>query len=328
MGWIKNLKHTAGCAECDCPATVCATCCPTPELVCETRSASKTKFAACGVLNSGTTWMVITETYADGSTRTTTYTQNPTTGACTLSVVCSGSWTVTYTISCSGTSEGDTYSCSLSETYTWTRAADCSTSSVLTSGTYSRTVQYSAEHGGDLVEDTGSVSGGAWSVQRKVNGSVQSTGNPLPAEPCPGCSVTTTNSPALITPSTSYSSAWTPETTASLISRTEGALPAWPGGWAGSGCSAYRNLSPDESSYSIREARFKFRLPAGVSLPAGKKLSITYRTTFTPEAGGSPTVTTATTEITSTESAIITVSVPGSDGTTSLERVSHECVPA
>jgi hypothetical protein len=107
----------------------------------------------------------------------------------------------------------------------------------------------------------------------------------------------------------------------------EAALPSWLGTWLGSGCSAFRNLSPDESSYSIREARFKFKLPAGAALPAGKKLSIAYQTTFTPEAGGSPTVTPGTTEITATESAVIVVGVPGTDGTTTLTMTAHECVP-
>jgi hypothetical protein len=61
-------------------------------------------------------------------------------------------------------------------------------------------------------------------------------------------------------------------------------LPEAPNG---NSCSAYRNLSPDESSYSLR--RFKWRLrhaPTGTCY-----LKVWLRRKFQPEGGGDPTYT-------------------------------------
>jgi hypothetical protein len=319
MGWIKNLKKAGACESCDCPPAVCNPCCPVPELLCETRSASKTKFAACGVLHSGTYYLVMVETMEYGWSRTTTYTQDPVTGACTSVVVCAGSWTYAVELHCEGDDTempGVSYYCHFEETFQFTKNPDCTGSGAVISGSYYRTITEAGIT--EVLDDcTFNAGSGQWEPY-------------YPSNPCPGCpNLTETYTPPAGTPSTAYSSPWTPETTAALIARTEAALPSWPGTWSGTSCSALRNLSPDESSYSIREARFKFKLPTGATLPAGKKLVIDYQTTFTPEAGGSPTVTDASIEITGTdtESSIITVSVP-SDGTTTLAMTAHECVDA
>lgn len=50
-------------------------------------------------------------------------------------------------------------------------------------------------------------------------------------------------------------------TTAMLVSNTITALPPYPGTFTGT-CSAYRNLSSDETSYNIRRFRYKFTFPA------------------------------------------------------------------
>ena len=76
-----------------------------------------------------------------------------------------------------------------------------------------------------------------------------------------------------------------PYTTAALISATVAALPEWPTGWSG-GCSAYRNLSPEESSYSIR--RMKWRLTHARTGTC--YLKVWLRTRFVPEGGGDPTL--------------------------------------
>lgn len=79
------------------------------------------------------------------------------------------------------------------------------------------------------------------------------------------------------------------ETTEALIARTIGALPAYPEEWGGS-CSAMRDLSPDESSYSVQ--RFKWRL---VHPPSGTcYLKVWIRRKFQPEGGGTPTYTSLT----------------------------------
>jgi hypothetical protein len=49
-------------------------------------------------------------------------------------------------------------------------------------------------------------------------------------------------------------------TTTALISDVEAALPAYPGTWAGT-CGAYRDLSSDEMTYTIRRFKYKFQLP-------------------------------------------------------------------
>lgn len=143
-------------------------------------------------------------------------------------------------------------------------------------------------------------------------------------------------------PSVSYSSENIAEATAALISRVVGLLPAWGETWTGT-CSAYRNLSPDESSYSIR--RFKWRLrhsPNGTCY-----LKVWLRKKFQPEGGGEPTYTSLPAyewtgsgnpciadpdlgvghednEITSSETS---EDEPATDGTVTIEIIKYSCVP-
>ena len=138
-----------------------------------------------------------------------------------------------------------------------------------------------------------------------------------------------------------YSNENVAETTSALIARTVAALPSYPSTWTGS-CSSYRNLSDDESSYSIR--KFKWRLkhaPSGTCY-----LKVWLRKKFEPEGGGDPTYTPLSpytwegagnpclkdstkpvdddaNNITSDETE---VSVPAENGRTSIEILKYSCV--
>lgn len=114
-------------------------------------------------------------------------------------------------------------------------------------------------------------------------------------------------------------------TAAELIAATEASLPPWPGTWSGGGLGAFRNLSPDEFSYSARKERYVVYVAS--ALPSGKKLVASYERTFFPEGGGSPVVTGGTVEIGpgATESAPVELGVPAADGTETFAVVSYEC---
>lgn len=132
------------------------------------------------------------------------------------------------------------------------------------------------------------------------------------------------------------------ETTSALISRVVGLLPSWGETWTGT-CSAFRNLSPDESSYSIR--RFKWRLK---HQPSGNcYLKVWLREVFTPEGGGAPTYTDlAPYEWSATGAPCVNdpakasfdldnliygveseIQEPAEDGTVTVEIVKYSCVP-
>ncbi len=106
-------------------------------------------------------------------------------------------------------------------------------------------------------------------------------------------------------------------TTPMLASNTVAALPAYPGTFTGN-CSAYRNLSSDESSYSIQRFRYKFTFPA-----AEQPFIIHWVERFTPDGGGSPADTSRSESIPAgaTESNVREVVEPNSNGTVTIECV-------
>lgn len=106
-------------------------------------------------------------------------------------------------------------------------------------------------------------------------------------------------------------------TTAMLISNTVGALPSYPGTFTGT-CSAYRNLSSGETSYTIRRFRYKFTF-----LAATRPFIIRWVERFWPEDGGSPSDTFQSESISigATQSSIREVLEPSSDGTVTIEYV-------
>jgi len=114
-------------------------------------------------------------------------------------------------------------------------------------------------------------------------------------------------------------------TTALLVSTTIAALPPYLGTYFGS-CSAVRNLSSDESSYSIQRFKYKFTIPTALS----NDLHIYWTERFTPIGGGSPTDTAKNTVIGvgSTESSLFEVLEPSTNGTTTVVNIRWAIDPA
>ena len=106
-------------------------------------------------------------------------------------------------------------------------------------------------------------------------------------------------------------------TTAMLISNTIGALPPYPGTFTGS-CSAYRNLSSDETSYSIQRFEYKFTFDA-----ATESFVIHWIERFTPADNGSPSDTSRCEQVPvdATETSVHEVLEPTSNGTITIEDV-------
>lgn len=141
---------------------------------------------------------------------------------------------------------------------------------------------------------------------------------------------------------TTYSSLVSSESTADLITRTIAALPDYPGTYSGA-CSSYRNLSPDESSYSIRRTKWRVvHEPTGLCY-----LRVWLQKRFTPEGGGADVITPLTPyEWTGTGTPCFTEPMlppnaeenivrsspteeiePSTDGTTVIEILKWSCVP-
>lgn len=277
-------------APCDCCTT--PPCVP-PEIECKSISATGSKATPCGALNpaDGKYYSTVTTTHADGHTSVTNY--SVVSGVCSSATVHSGAIVTTCTAEKTETivdpevpDAWDSYYCYFQTVETKTYNADGS-SSITTTGTYLYT-HTTHWPGGD--EDTDSISatlsGGVWSgTQTLTDGSTESwSGSPY-LEHC-GETVCVTDPVPTSEDTVIFSNEVTAETTSALISRVVGLLPAWSESWTGT-CSAARNLSPDESSYSIR--RFKWRLK---HQPSGNcYLKVWLREVFTPEGGGSPTYT-------------------------------------
>jgi RHS repeat-associated protein len=89
-------------------------------------------------------------------------------------------------------------------------------------------------------------------------------------------------------------------------------LPPYPDTWNG-GCSATRNLEPDETEIYIERFQFRFRFDPPPSVPS----TLHWVERFTPEGGGSPTDTQRSDTIFAgaTESGIYEAVEPDSDGT-------------
>jgi len=103
-------------------------------------------------------------------------------------------------------------------------------------------------------------------------------------------------------------------TTAMLISNTIAALPAYDGVYDDA-CGASRELSSDETSYSITRFRYKFTFPA-----ATQPFTIHWVERFTPDGGGPPTDTPQSEQIPigASESNVHEVLEPSSNGTVTV----------
>ena len=102
--------------------------------------------------------------------------------------------------------------------------------------------------------------------------------------------------------------------TSDLIANTLSALPSYPGTWAGT-CSAYRDLSTDEMTYTVRRLKYKFTLP---TLTGCVSYSFTWLEGSTPRS--------YTWNGTDTETGEYTVSEPGSNGTIAITDIEVTCI--
>ena len=105
--------------------------------------------------------------------------------------------------------------------------------------------------------------------------------------------------------------------TAMLISNTIAAVPPYPGTFTGA-CSAYRNLSSDETSYTVQRFKYKFTFPT-----ATEPFVIHWVERFTPAGNGSPSDTSRCDPISigTTETSVHEVLEPSSNGTITVEDV-------
>ncbi|MEI6036095.1 MAG: hypothetical protein WCS65_17660 [Verrucomicrobiae bacterium] len=324
-------------------------CCEAPPvsvgIECDSAAASKSKPGPCGEINPADSlyYLTVTTVHNDGHTSVTQYTVDPDTGECTSETTCSGTWTHTDTYTSGIDTNCDESpdpgferwllwcrSGSATKTITWN--TDCSTTT-----TYSGSVSAYSEGGwncppptcadfADYMEDASIAS----------DGTISGTGDGVYLlEALAG-----TEPPAGVA-SVIYSNASAEETTADLITRTESAIPAYPDTWTGT-CSSYRNLSGDETSYSVRKHKWRIAHP-----PSGTcYLKVWLQQVETPETG-SPTITAldpyewtgtgnpcleddtlavdhADNKITGDETEI---GIPTEDGTITVEIVKFSCVP-
>jgi len=104
--------------------------------------------------------------------------------------------------------------------------------------------------------------------------------------------------------------------TSDLIANTVAALPAYPGTWDGT-CSAYRDLSTDEMTYTVRRFKYKFTLP-----------TMTGCTSYAISWLEGATAKSYTWDGFATETGEYTVSEPGSNGTTAITAFAVTCLCA
>jgi len=104
-------------------------------------------------------------------------------------------------------------------------------------------------------------------------------------------------------------------TTAQLIAQVAAALGGYPGTWAGD-CTAYRNLTADEFTYTIRKFRYRFALPTLTGFT-------TYKITWTEGATAREYIWDGS----ATETGVYEVAVPGSNGTAgAITGITASCV--
>lgn len=306
-----------GCNCCQSPP------CPPPFLVCESKSASGTKLPTpthCGFLHDGKRYL--TRTITTSGSRNESITQD----------LGFGGFTAT-----------STSDCSFSETDVTTISATAPCTSTTTRSGFSNfsgSLSYNPGYPGSpyTLPFTESCSAtrandGSWSGSRTFTDENGSFTEDRTTACCNHPTGTTT---------TTYSNENPPpvgETTAEMISRIINLLPSTPNG---SSCSSFRNLSPTESSYTVRRTSFKVKhLPTGTCY-----LKVWIQTRFTPESGsvvitplatyewngsGNPCLpspsTPADDDSQYIESSATEISEPGTDGTRLVEIQKWSCVP-
>lgn len=210
-------------------------CCPLPELVCDSISASKTK---CGFSEFGT-----------ASSPPKKYLTKTQSGGLIDSTFVSGD---TYTNSWSGALDYSRPACTTSDTRQLyvTVTGGCSASITLTGS--SGQIEAGGTANGLFVWDVNCAGTTSLPLYGCSGPTVISTTVTEYASP-PCGAAGATGSTVTLTLSNEY-------TTALLISDTEAALPSYPGTYSGT-CSSLRDLSSSELTYTIRRFKYKFILP-------------------------------------------------------------------
>lgn len=234
---------------------------PAPELVCESRSASKTK-EQCGFEHEGQLYKTATVTSRCERDETTVGEPG-----------FAGNYNV---IRESGSIE-------IIETATFSTDFPPCVSTGTRSGTSSYSIETKIYNSEDvLLSESADVcsttmdNDGFWSGTRVVTVDGESETYPI-SDRCAVCSPVS---------ETEYSNPVTPETDAELIQRTIASLPETPNGTA---CAAFADRAPfgdeDVYTYTLRRVRWKLRhAPTPTCY-----LKVWLRTKFEPEGGGSPT---------------------------------------
>lgn len=292
--------------------------CPSPALECESWGASNTKAGPCGVPaydGSGGYYMTEVRTITgSGSaerlnnccrelqtldfTQTKTYTQDED-GDCTFTTVCAGSDLFEREMfgSCAGAPNG---------TETKTYNADCSHSfsSTGAGATCPGGLGYAWVAGSLVIHSA---------TSKSITSTLAWVGGPPPG-PISGTRVE----------EWTLSNLWEEEDTADLITRTEADLEEAE---TGSDCSASRDLSEGETSYTIQKFRYRFKFTPPDD---GRGYQIDWIERFTPEVGA-PSDTPQTFIWDGTDPGVeqytdwYDVAVPVTDGETNVAEIEVTC---
>lgn len=178
----------------------------------------------------------------------------------------------------SGSAEGGFDPCDYTQSYTSTKT----TTKSVVEGVCTESVSYSGSSSYNLTGESCPYYKESCTSTQASDGSWSGTVTPENGDP--SYPIDTPCGGDLGPTVVSYSSLVTPEpgeSTEEMIARITGELPDYPDTWDG-GCTAARDLSPDESSFSI--SKFKWRISHAA---VGDYLKVWVRRVTTPE-GGSP----------------------------------------
>lgn len=305
--------------------------CPAPSLVCESFSATGSK---CGFEHDGKIYLTKTSTDQYGFTTTSNY--DPAT--CEITTYCSEGQILTSSYICEQSESDEETGSSYYAYYgvfSYAKISSDCTIEVYQLGV-SRVISSSEGYSYDCqaTADTRNPEGWVFS------GTITENGETRPLETGQACSNYVTPCETWyytpVEPTEEYSNEFT---TAALLDKVLAAIPSDPNG---SYCSAYRNLSPDESSFALRRTRWHIEHePTGTCY-----LKVWLQKRFTPEGGGSDTITPITAyewtgsgnpcfpeptkSVSDPDNLILgtqtTENEPDTDGTTTIEIVKWSCV--
>lgn len=304
--------------------------CPAPYLVCESFSATGSK---CGFEHNGKIYLTKTSTDQYGFTTVSNY--DPAT--CDITTTCSGGEILTSSYTCERSSYDEDKGLSSYAYYGVLSYAkinsDCAIDTYHLAEYRSGFSLEGYSYDCQSTADTRNPGGWLFSGTETAGGKTRPFEGPCPgnATPCETWYFTPAE------PTEEYSNEFT---TDALIERVLAAIPSEPNG---SDCSSFRNISPDESSYSVRRTRWHIEhKPTGTCY-----LKVWLRKKFEPESGGDPVYTDLTPyewrgsgnpciadpslSVDSEENRVIgettSENEPTEDGPVTIEIVKWSCVP-